>query len=379
MSLMPTPFDNLQARMSAKRVPMLDVVRAIAAFLVVIDHFRLTRGLTGTVGVTIFFALSGYLITGLLLAENRRTGTVSLLGFYRRRSLRIFPAFYVFWCVYIIIMIVESQPIPWAQAFSSLFYYSNYYWGITGTAPLMVITWSLSIEQQFYLLWPALFLWWRNSPGKLLGGTASLILISFLSRLIEHNVLHLKLDYLMYAFEARADSLMVGCLLAIGVATGHARRFVNVVGARSWFLPVTLALLIWSGIATLNNTYNIYFRSTAESALGAFLIVQLLALPQRSLWNWWNNPATRYFGQISYSVYLYHGLCRRFVESVLNIHETYSVAVVGLACTVLVSSASFYLVERTFIRLGRSKRTAAAQVEPRESLDGRSSKEPVRV
>lgn len=371
-SKLTTPFENLLASMGAKRVPMLDVVRAIAAFLVVIDHFRLTRGLTGTVGVTIFFALSGYLITGLLLAENRRTGTVSLPGFYRRRSLRIFPAFYVFWCVYIGIMLWNQQHIAWPQAISSLFYYSNYYWGITGVAPLMVITWSLSIEQQFYLIWPALFLLWRKSPRQLLWGTTGLIVISFVSRLVENYVLHLNLNYLMYAFEARADSLMIGCLLAIAVATGHARRFVNTVAASSVLLPVTLTLLIFSGVETLNNTYNVVFRSTVEAGLGAILIVQLLALSPRSLWNALNNRGTRYFGQISYSVYLYHGLCRRFVESVLEVHETYSVAVLGLLCSVIVSSASFYLVEKTFIRFGRSRRTAASQVEPAEALSERS-------
>lgn len=358
--------------MQAKRVPMLDVVRAIAAFLVVIDHFRLTRGLTGTVGVTIFFALSGYLITGLLLAENRRTGTVSLRGFYRRRFFRIFPAFYVFWGIYIVIMLVERQNVPWAQAISSLLYYSNYYWGITGVAPLMVITWSLSIEEQFYLIWPALFLLWKNSPRRLMWGTAALICLSFTSRLVENYILHLDLNYLMYSFEARADSLMIGCLLAITVATGHARRFVNVVAAKSWFLPITLALLIFSGIETLNNTYNIIFRSTIEATFGALLIVQLLALPSRSLWNAFNNPATRYFGTISYSVYLYHGLCRRFVESVLNVRDTYAVAVLGLLSTVIVSTASYCLIEKTFIRFGRSKKSAAAQVEPSEALAERS-------
>lgn len=354
--------------MQAGRVPMLDIVRAIAALLVVIDHFRLTRGLTGTVGVTIFFALSGYLITGLLLGENKRTGRISLGGFYRRRMFRIFPAFYVFWLVYVGIMLYNGEHVPWAQAMSSFFYYSNYYWGITGVVPLMVITWSLSIEEQFYLIWPLLFSKWKDSVLWLTRGTICLIAFSFCARLVENYLLHLDLNYLMYAFEARADSLMIGCLLAITVATGSARRFVNVVAATSYFLPITLGLLIFSGIKTLDNTYNVIFRSTLEAALAAILIVQLLALPDRSLWNWLNNRALRFFGHISYSVYLYHGLCRRFVESVLGIHDVYAVAALGLFFTLLVASASFYLVEKAFIRLGKSKKTVSARVEPAEGL-----------
>ena len=350
---------------------MLDVVRAIAAFLVVIDHFRLTRGLTGTVGVTIFFALSGYLITGLLLGENRRTGTVSLGGFYRRRMFRIFPAFYCFWFVYIGLMLYYGELVPWPQAMSSFFYYSNYYWGITGVAPLMVITWSLSIEEQFYLIWPLLFSKWKDNARWLVNGTICLIVFSFCCRLVEQYILHLNLNYLMYAFEARADSLMIGCLLAICVANEKARGFVNVVAAKTFFVPITLALLIVSGIATLDNTYNVVFRSCVEAGLAAILIVQLLALPSGSLWNWMNNPATRYFGKMSYSVYLYHGLCRRFVESVLGVHDHYTVAILGLLLTLVVASASFYLVEKTFIRLGKSKKSVAARIEPAAGLTDR--------
>lgn len=361
-------FDILKSNMQARRVPMLDIVRAFAALLVVVDHFRLTRGLTGTVGVTIFFALSGYLITGLLLGENKRTGRISLGGFYRRRMFRIFPAFYVFWLVYICLMVWNSEKIPWPQAMSSFFYYSNYYWGITGTVPLMVITWSLSIEEQFYLIWPLIFCKWKDSFVWLTRGTLCLIALSFCSRLIENYIFHLDLNYLMYAFEARADSLMVGCLLAITVATGSARRFVNTVAATSYFLPITLGLLIFSGIKTLDNTYNVIFRSTVEAFLAAVLIAQLLALPKHSWWNGLNNRALRFFGQISYSVYLYHGLCRRFVESVLGIHDVYAVAVLGLLSTLVVASASFYLIEKTFIRLGKTNKGTAARVEPSEGL-----------
>jgi len=361
-------FDLLKENMQARRVPMLDVVRAIAAFLVVIDHFRLTHGDTGTVGVTIFFALSGFLITGLLLGENRKTGSVSLAGFYRRRMFRIFPAFYVFWMVYIGLMLWNRESVPWAQAASTFFYYSNYYWGVTGDAPIMVMTWSLAIEEQFYLIWPMLFCLWKNDMRKLIRGTLGLILLSFICRLIESYVLHLNLTYLMYAFEARADSIMIGCLLAIAVANGSARSFVNAVSARSFFLAITFALLILSGIMTLNNTYNVIYRSTAEAALAAILIVQLLALSPKSAWNLLNNRATRYFGQISYSVYLYHGLCRRFVEQILDIHQKYLVALLGFVCCLVVASASFYLIEKAFIRLGKSARGQSARVEPADGL-----------
>jgi peptidoglycan/LPS O-acetylase OafA/YrhL len=349
----PDRFTNLQEAMKSRRIPMLDVVRALAALLVVVDHYRLTRGVTGTIGVTIFFALSGYLITTLLLAENRKTGSISLSQFYRRRIFRILPAFYVFWFVYVGIMLFTRETVPWDQALSSFFHYSNYYWGLTGKAPIMSITWSLSIEEQFYLLWPLLFYFCRRNTEKMIAVSLVVIFGSLICRWFELTVLHLKIEYLMYAFEARADSLILGCLFAILVFTSKARPIVNIVAATSWLIPLTLAGLIISGIYTVNNTYNTIWRSCLEAILACILIAQLLALPSKSWWNVVNNPVLRYIGQISYSLYLYHGLCRRLVEEAFGIHGLYAVASLGMLVSVFIASVSYYVVEKTFVELGR--------------------------
>ena len=93
------PPQDIRSRIRGQHIPALDAVRGIAALLVVITHMGLLPRQFGALGVAIFFVLSGFLITWLLLRENDQAGDVSLRNFYVRRTLRIFPAFYVFWAV----------------------------------------------------------------------------------------------------------------------------------------------------------------------------------------------------------------------------------------------------------------------------------------
>src|SRR5207249_9128221 len=132
--LQPTPetraYSQLQARLALPSIPALDGIRAIAVFLVLFYHLGNERALPffpGPLGVLGFFVLSGFLITWLLLKEQDKIGSISLKGFYRRRALRIFPAFYVF-CIVAVASRFLAHPgnFPWSQAWSAFFYVSNY-------------------------------------------------------------------------------------------------------------------------------------------------------------------------------------------------------------------------------------------------------------
>ncbi len=118
-----------------------------------------TNLVNGGLGVMMFFVLSGFLITWLLLIEGDKNGKISLTKFYMRRTLRIFPAFYFFWFCGISIYILRGHHIVWPEALSAFFYLSNYYYGIPlgeADGSLFSHTWSLCVEEQFYLLWPLL-------------------------------------------------------------------------------------------------------------------------------------------------------------------------------------------------------------------------------
>jgi len=146
--------DGLVNGLKQSHLPSLDGLRAIAALLVVFMHAGLSW-CPGGLGVLAFFVLSGFLITWLLLKEEERFGRISMKLFYIRRSLRIFPAFYVYWLLLIGSLLFFQKRILWGQALSSFFYVNNYYQAILGDPNTgFSHTWSLGIEEQFYLLWP---------------------------------------------------------------------------------------------------------------------------------------------------------------------------------------------------------------------------------
>src|ERR1700730_4751565 len=140
---------DVRDRISGSHIPALDGGRGLSAFLVVFAHLGFLPRQAGSLGVAIFFVLSGFLITWLMLAEAEKTGTVSLRKFYVRRTLRIFPAFYVFWIVSLAVAYLQHQPIYWPEAWASFFYLGDYFAAVSpvykaGTvATLFGVTWSL--------------------------------------------------------------------------------------------------------------------------------------------------------------------------------------------------------------------------------------------
>lgn len=151
--------------------------------------------------MTAFFVLSGFLITWLLLKENEKSGTVSLSGFYMRRVLRIFPAFYCYWTLLIILLLLKHQVIPWPHAWSSVFYTSNYYIALNGDPENgFSHTWSLAIEEQFYLLWPLAFLLWRRNLARLTGHLVCIIGAVWLYRALLVFLLKVDQAYIYAAF-----------------------------------------------------------------------------------------------------------------------------------------------------------------------------------
>ena len=132
----------LQRLGKSSHLPALDAVRGIAACLVVFAHILGPLKL-GATGVLIFFVLSGFLITWSPLRELERTGEISIHNFYVRRTLRIFPAFYVFWVVCVVVAHVTHASFSWAEAIASFFYMGDYYTAIhpSHAHQIMGITW----------------------------------------------------------------------------------------------------------------------------------------------------------------------------------------------------------------------------------------------
>jgi peptidoglycan/LPS O-acetylase OafA/YrhL len=145
-------------------VPALDGLRAIAVTMVMFLHAHFFLGHNGAIGVDIFFTLSGFLITTLLLEEFYKKGTIDILSFYFRRTLRLFPALYLMLIVVLIYALTttnsEDKNSLYKEITASALYINNLVYGIgwwKGYAPIALgHTWSLAVEEQFYLVWPCI-------------------------------------------------------------------------------------------------------------------------------------------------------------------------------------------------------------------------------
>jgi len=343
---------DFQAKLQRKHIPALDGLRAIAVFLVIFYHFGFSC-VPGGRGVTAFFVLSGFLITWLLLKENEKSGTVSISSFYMRRVLRIFPAFYCYWTLLIILLLLKNHAIPWPHAWTSLFYTSNYYIALNGDPENgFSHTWSLAIEEQFYLLWPLAFLWWRRNLARLTVHLVGIIGAVWVYRALLVFLLKVDQAYVYAAFDTRLDHLMVGCLLAVVLKRGVLLSFWEAVCSNVCLPLLTVALLAASIFLgeSFYDRYRDVFGFAVEPILFAVLVVQLIRFCSSLPWKWIEWPVLRYLGRISYSLYLYQQMTLYPVRRVLAAQPVVLQLAAAVILTVIVATASYYLIERPFLK-----------------------------
>lgn len=344
---------GLQRALSSPTIPALDALRAFAALLVVLYHAGVDRS-PGGLGVLAFFVLSGFLITWLLLKEWDKYHNIAIGKFYLRRSLRIFPAFYVYWAIGIGLAWRAHRPIDWGRAWAAFFYFTNYWQAIFGHETwAMSHTWSLGVEEQFYLLWPfALLMLMRRgwSLSKALTGT---ILAVWAWRLFLALATSTNEGWFYEAFDTRMDHLAIGCLLAVTLKTGRAVAWTHRLTSQSWMPLLPLAGLAAS--AALEQKYGVDFRNMAgfiiDPLLVALLLVQWMTLAESPLWRWLQWPWLRYLGRISYSTYLYQQLVMYPVGHRLGHLPFFPRLLAQVLAVYAVASLSYWLVERPFLGL----------------------------
>ena len=317
-----------------KRIPSLDGLRAISILLVVAGHWAELRyhsdvaGAFANLGVRIFFIISGYLITTLLLQENAKRSTIRLRRFYIRRAYRILPAAVVFMLP---VFVIFRHELRWYHAAAALFYLTNFDF----THPWFLgHLWSLSVEEQFYFLWPgALKRWYRHRVAILLGVVAFAPLYRVACHLLQ---LHGRADE---TFPAVADILAIGCLAAI-----FAPQVPRISGrwALAMVLPVAF-VPIYAGLLRFHITALLLFVLWPLMHLAIAGVI--LHVVRNSYWILNVRPAV-WLGKISYSLYLWQQV---FVFGKHSKPGYFMIFAVGLA------SASYYLVEQSMLRLRERK------------------------
>ena len=322
-----------------KYLPALDGLRAVAILSVVASHI-VTSLVPGSFGVTLFFFISGFIITRMLFSEHFE----SLLPFYVRRFFRLGPAliFYVTCCVLAIYLV--GREVVWPDVAAALLYYANYHDPHMSSMSTM---WSLAVEEHFYLIYPPIFLLFRAEPLKLQRVLIGVLVCCLLWRF---NMVRLgyPFEHILRHTESRIDSIAFGCLLAV-LAHRNPDGLVKKFGDRRW-LGVALILL-----ASTMLVRDEAFRETLRYSLqGIAFFIVFCHLFYSSAESWLRDILQSnwlvYIGKISYSLYLYHEFGLIFGDSFgRNRWETMAIA---LVITVPATLFSYYFIETPARRWG---------------------------
>lgn len=330
------------------RQPALDGIRGGAVLLVMLDH---TGALGwGWVGVDVFFALSGFLITTLLFEERERNGRISLSAFYKRRARRLLPALFLLLAFVTIAqtrfgVFPSSWPL-WQQLAATLLYVNNWVMA-TGRSPLgpLTLTWSLAQEEQFYLFWPVLLcvLWWLRARP--------VVVLAFLTAVIAAMYCYLP----HFSFDAdpnnyynlvdRFAELLVGCAAAL------LRRYRIVHLLLRWSAPALVFVFAIGWFPALTG-YPLRPRLIGAVIAAALLVLHAVTGPRSLLSRVLSLPPLRYIGKISYGLYLYHmAILLLLVEALPKSSWEIRTAIV-LPISFIVAGASWKFIESRFLVTG---------------------------
>ncbi|CAN5178703.1 acyltransferase [soil metagenome] len=304
------------------RIPYLDGIRAFSILLVIIAHARASVShlhipdqffhLFGNawLGVRIFFALSGFLITTLLLQERQKTGANSLSGFYKRRIARIFPAFYLFLFTIAIIAALGGLQIRPQYFFEAGSFTWNYalFWRSSeyplGDPDVLGHVWTLCLEEQFYLLWPAVVVFlgfrraWRISVG--------IVIVVPLVRIYLYHAFPACRADLKSMLPTGIDQIMWGCVAAIALWESEALR--EFLRRANWMLPAGIGLVILVGLAELQKVLDSTSSLVAPTVNGVgvmLFIGWLLQRPRNAIGHILEWRPLVFLGLLSYSLYLW--------------------------------------------------------------------------
>ena len=291
-------------------IPGLDGVRALAVSIVFLAHAGLEKLVPGGLGVTVFFVLSGYLITTLMLREIGERGGLDLPAFYLRRLLRLMPPLII-----VVAAAALASRCGWIDGeftpgglSAALFYWGNYFviaHDFHGLPAGLGVLWSLAVEEHYYLVYPFLLppllraLGPRRAAGVLLGLCGAV-----LAWRCGLYAMHASEDYLTMATDARIDAILCGGVLALARNPLTAR---NACGWRTrLLLPLGCAALLLGSLLLRDPWFLQTLRFSVQSAAVAGLLYAAVAGAATPAFRWLSSRPMAYLGTLSYSIYLCH-------------------------------------------------------------------------
>jgi peptidoglycan/LPS O-acetylase OafA/YrhL len=346
--------------------PWLDGVRAVAVMLVLVQHTVGAMPIElGSIGVGLFFGLSGYLITSILLQERERRGHVVLTSFYIRRAARLIPALLLVVIVCDAIFILQGYLSPLKGSIAALTYTSNYV-QIFFPGPIQYgPTWSLAIEEHFYVLWPITLLTIisRNGLRAALAVTLAACVAAIMWRTVL-ALLHAPVELLAIGTLERADALLYGCAAAIALQLGWRPR--------AWVFAFGAAGIGMSPVLFRHEDYptlivSSAFIGLASSALVVGLDYAAPPIVRRCL----SLRPMVTIGVLSYGIYLWHGPLMHIVQNFAETGRNWRA--LAAVITVVVASVSHRYLEmpvRTSARRWISRHGERRDRAQRLAMDG---------
>lgn len=364
-------------------LPAIDGLRALAVVAVVLYHLNLSAVPGGFLGVDVFFVISGYVITTLLLNSITAGPWLDFGDFYRARVRRLLPALLV--VVGVVGLAaglgqVGALPLFVRDVPAALLGVENWalllrdsdYFAVMGRPSLLQHTWSLAIEAQFYLLWPVVLLIAYSRGGRravsrtaLFGAGLSATGMLVLATTAAQSAA----SHLYYGTDTHSFGLLIGCALAVswgperlgGTLSHVGRAAVDAVGA------VALAVLLLLFAVVQDQSSRLFHWSFLLASVAAALLLAALVHPASRLAGGFRVPALRWLGTRSYSIYLWHWPIFEMTRPGIDVQgDAVVLGVLRVAATLLAAEATYRLVETPFRRglWGRWWERARSPVEP---------------
>ena len=345
----------------------LDGLRALSAFMVISYHIEgeFLQFLDGKSGVSIFFVLSGYLITTLLIREEQKHGDISLKAFYIRRTFRIFPIYYVvigIYCFLIFGIDIEAFSSKKNELMEALPYFVFYLSEIvdcgTGTCAGFGHSWTLSVEEKFYIIWPLIgFVFLAKYPRKRI---IAIIALSFTILMTKSLFPEYYLSYYM---------ILVGCILAYFLDDKKIYNYIKKIIDGFNFYSILIFFIIIHLLKIRYDQLDVIY------PIAVALLIALVVVGNSRITTVLETGPLKFCGRISYGIYLVHVLAINAAQFVVppardQFHIYLSVFLLSIAISVLMAYCLRIFVELPMIARGRSLASRVVRTR-RESFGGR--------
>lgn len=303
-------------------IPSLDGIRAISVLIVVLGHSGLEDIVPGGLGVTIFFFLSGYLITTLMLTEHERTGRIDILNFYTRRAFRLMPALVVTLAIAYALVYARLLPggITGTGLAAQLLYFANYYgmfFDPGNTIPDGTgILWSLAVEEHFYIFYPLLMILMlacalRARTISTLLVVGCLVVLAWRIHLVRTQGFVTERTY--YASDTRIDSIIYGCILAVFMKSQQQMCRLSRMSLVEWAVVVGCGCTLLLTLVYRNSSFRETFRYSIQGLALMPLFYFAIRSSKDQIFQKLNLSWIVTLGTYSYSIYLIHYVLIRLI------------------------------------------------------------------